>query len=509
MTWLRPISAQSTVLGARLAFNLDGGAQLYVTGDVEGLGRRGVAYQTVGAIGGSIRWSNRELSLAANLSNGTDPRTALQLVLTGTIRNRLPVANAGADQMLECGSGAGATVHLDASKSGDPDGSDDLKSFVWDWAGPAGPSEVSGQQLDVALPLGETTLQLTVADRAGATSLDSVKVTVADSKGPDIELSEQATLAACDSADFQLKVPVATDACSDDVTVEGELIAVDGAPITPIPVVDGKIVASPGTITVRWKATDGNGNVTTVDQDVEIGRSLALLASHGMNIGPGSSISTANGQPAGIGNEGREQVILASEVHSGSVFSVGSVLAASRVLIDGDVTTAGRFHAAARVQVTGTISENTTPTLPPIPEVTVAFPPPTGGDIFLHAGASRVLTPGSYGRLLATNRSTVTLGAGTYYFREFRVAPGATVKLANNVVLFVKDDFDWSGKVEQPAGASVSIELAGCETAVVDAPLNALLLAPSSHVIVKSDFLGQIFAREIDVGPRVDVTCHD
>lgn len=504
-----PLSAQSTVLGTRLAFNLDGGAQLYVTADVQDLGRKGVAYDTVGAIGGTIRWSARELSLNANLSNGIDPRTALQLVLTGTIRNRLPVANAGADQTLECGSPGGATVHLDATKSGDPDGSGDLKSFLWDFTGPAGAIELSGQEVDVTVPPGESAFQLTVGDRAGATSVDLVKVTVVDTKGPDIELSEQGSFATCDSADVQLKTPVATDACSDDVTVEGEVVAIDGVPVTPIPVVDGKVTASPGTITVRWTAADANGNVSTLEQLVDVGRSLALVAAQGMKIGPESSIVTTDGQPGGIANAGDQQLLLASNVHSGTVSSVGSVTAAARVLIDGDVTTSGRFHAASGVRVTGSIMEHTDPLLPPLPEVTVAFPRPTGGDVLLHAGSSRSLAPGSYGRVLATNRSALTLQAGTYYFRELRLAPGATLHLANEATLFIEQDFDWSGTLDQPDGGSLTIELAACDTAVVNAPLSALLIAPHTHVIVNDDFTGQIFARVIDVGPRVDITCHD
>src|SRR5579864_8326913 len=49
--------------------------------------------------------------------------------LSGTVANQQPVANAGADQTLECSGPNGSSAMLDGSKSSDPDG--DVLSFVW------------------------------------------------------------------------------------------------------------------------------------------------------------------------------------------------------------------------------------------------------------------------------------------------------------------------------------------------------------------------------------------
>lgn len=504
-----PMSGQTTVLGSFIMFNLDRGAQLYVTADVEGLGRLGVAYKTAGAIGGSIRWSNRELSLAANISDGTDPRTAMQLVLTGTVRNRLPVARAGEEQAVECTSPDGASVRLDGGGSVDPDGDSDLVSFQWSWANGDGPRQAGGQEVDVSLPLGDTLLQLTVADRAGATSTDSAQVTVVDSQGPEITLSEQAGFATCDSNEVVLIPPVATDACSDDVTLLGEVVAIDGSPVTPIPIVDGKVTVEPGTITVRWTATDAHGLASTADQDVTVGRSVALFSNDSMKIGPNCNIVTEDGLPGAIVNVGGGKVQLASRVHCGDVSSIGSIHAASQVLIDGDVETTGTFQSASGVQVTGSISQGVPVSLPVVPTLDVDFPAPAGGDVMLNNGQSRTLTPGSFDRVQITKGSKLTLQGGTFFFRELRVLPGATLLTSGGAALYVLNDLHWQGSLEQAGAGSLFIGLAGDKTAVVNAPLRASLVAPHAKVVLGGDFAGQLFADSIDVGPNVEVTCGD
>lgn len=120
--------------------------------------------------------------------------TSGDLTLTVTVMkqfiplNHPPVANAGADQEIECGT----AVTLDGSGSQDPDSTegtnDDIVLFEWiedfglDMENPLG----EGETLELDLDLGVHTVTLRVTDAAGASSTDETVVTVADSLDPEI-----------------------------------------------------------------------------------------------------------------------------------------------------------------------------------------------------------------------------------------------------------------------------------------------------------------------------------
>ena len=94
--------------------------------------------------------------------------------------NQAPVANTGADQVVEATSPAGASVTLDGSGSSDPDG--DTLSYEWRDAG----NNVVGTSASVTLtvPLGSHTFTLTVDDGKGGSHSDTVGITVQDTIPP-------------------------------------------------------------------------------------------------------------------------------------------------------------------------------------------------------------------------------------------------------------------------------------------------------------------------------------
>ena len=97
--------------------------------------------------------------------------------------NQPPVADAGADVIVEC-TGALTSVALDGTGSSDPDGHE----LSFEWSAP----QNSGATIDdvaTALttghfPIGPTLVTLTVADGLGGVSVDDVLVTVTDSTPP-------------------------------------------------------------------------------------------------------------------------------------------------------------------------------------------------------------------------------------------------------------------------------------------------------------------------------------
>jgi hypothetical protein len=90
--------------------------------------------------------------------------------------NQPPVADAGADQTVACTGASGTQVMLDGSASSDPD--NDELSYTWTGPFPEGGGTVIGVNPSVTLPLGKSTIHLTVDDGKGGTSSDSVVVEV-------------------------------------------------------------------------------------------------------------------------------------------------------------------------------------------------------------------------------------------------------------------------------------------------------------------------------------------
>jgi hypothetical protein len=97
--------------------------------------------------------------------------------------NQPPVADAGEDQTLEQTSCEGAEVMLDGSASSDPDG--DALSYSWSWDG----GNAEGVQPTATLPLGLTTVTLTVEDPSGLSDTDTVDIFVEDTTPPVIDFN--------------------------------------------------------------------------------------------------------------------------------------------------------------------------------------------------------------------------------------------------------------------------------------------------------------------------------
>jgi photosystem II stability/assembly factor-like uncharacterized protein len=175
----------------------------------------------------------------------------------GSAPNRPPIADAGADQIAEATSPEGASVTLAGSGSSDPDG--DPLGFAWSWSsGSAG-----GDRPVVTLPLGTTTVTLTVSDPQGASATDDVEITVRDTTPPEVALS-----APEDGATVSGTINVSAGAM-DAVEVAGVQLLIDGEPLGPEDTSEPREVpwdtrtASDGTHELSARGRDGAGNLAT------------------------------------------------------------------------------------------------------------------------------------------------------------------------------------------------------------------------------------------------------
>lgn len=90
--------------------------------------------------------------------------------------NHTPIANAGSDLTISCSSPSGTAVTLDGSGSSDLDG--DSLTYIWTGPFPEGGGTVHGVSPSVTLPMGISTMSLTVNDGFLDSSPDSVNVNV-------------------------------------------------------------------------------------------------------------------------------------------------------------------------------------------------------------------------------------------------------------------------------------------------------------------------------------------
>ena len=95
----------------------------------------------------------------------------------------LPIAAAGADQVIECAGSDGATVTLDGSVSIDP--ARGPLEFTWLTSSQA----VHGASPTLTLPIGTTRVDLWVRSEAGLIDQDSVTITVRDTTAPTLAVA--------------------------------------------------------------------------------------------------------------------------------------------------------------------------------------------------------------------------------------------------------------------------------------------------------------------------------
>jgi hypothetical protein len=173
--------------------------------------------------------------------------------------NTPPVANAGADQTVECG-GASTSVSLDGSASSDADG--DALTYEWrEGATVLG----TGATLNTSLAFGPHTITLKVTDPSGDFGEDTVNVNVVDTADPSITAPPNVSVSTGPGAsscgafvgDETLGTATASDGCSASVTVTR----------TGVPAGNNFPV---GTTIVTYTADDGHGHTANAYQSVTV-----------------------------------------------------------------------------------------------------------------------------------------------------------------------------------------------------------------------------------------------
>jgi hypothetical protein len=173
--------------------------------------------------------------------------------------NTPPVANAGADQTIECGGGL-TSVTLDGTASSDPDG--DTLTYEWrEGATVLGTTAM----LNTSLSFGPHTITLKVTDPSGEFNEDTVSVNIVDTTDPMITAPPNVSVNTGPSAsscgvvisNATLGNAIASDGCSASVTITR----------TGVPAGNNFPV---GTTIVTYTADDGHGHTKNAYQSVTV-----------------------------------------------------------------------------------------------------------------------------------------------------------------------------------------------------------------------------------------------
>lgn len=132
-------------------------------------------------------WVNRTASLNTANNIICASVTFLSPFVIVEPENQPLVANAGADQSVECTSQTGTPVTLDGSGSTDSDG--DALTYTWRENSTIIAGPTSSPTSTVTLNLGSHTIELTVDDGNGGTDTDEVIITVGDTTPPTLTVT--------------------------------------------------------------------------------------------------------------------------------------------------------------------------------------------------------------------------------------------------------------------------------------------------------------------------------
>ena len=249
----------------------------------------------------------------------------------------LPVADAGADQTVEC---AGTLTSVTLNGTGSTPGSGTINSYTWkEGATTLGTTAM----LNVSLPTGSHTITLTVTDTGGGSDSDDVVINIVDTTPPVINITGANPMIVECHTSFLDPGATATDGCAGSV------------PVTPSGSVNVNVPAS---YSIIYSATDGVNPTVTATRTVNVVDTTAPVISCPANIVvtlPPNSIATsmAVNYPAVTATDScSSSVTVNSSPASGSVFPVGTTTV-NATASDGTNTSTCSFTVTVLYSFTG------------------------------------------------------------------------------------------------------------------------------------------------------------
>jgi hypothetical protein len=443
---------------------------------------------------------------------------SVQLSLQGTLVEIAPINNPGPPQTVECDlvTGLGPAT-LDGSGTSNPAGGALTISWFNTSTTPGALLGV-GPVVNVLLPLGVTSITERSVNSSHDESVSQTSVTVVHRLPPILSVPTAVqTLTACaPDAPVKLSVPTAVDKCSPNVSVTGAVTVVNGAPAN-VPVgVDGSVTVAPGTFVVTWTAVDASGFTSSAQQTFNLVTNPTLYAMGQLQIGDGAHIVAGNVFGT-INNSGPGMTEIDPHAQTGSIASIPSVTVGDGAQVAGSIISADQIIVAPGATVNGPIEPHTLPMLTLFPTVPTTLPPTTGS-VHVKPGQFLALPPGSYGKIAIQPHATLSLTTGTYFASQLEMLPHSTVSLetaAGPVTLVIEGSWKNDGQFVDALHpvANILIDFLAPSPLLLDSSFGGTIVAPNATLVLggmghgsTEGFVGQFFAKSIEVAPNVTVT---
>ena len=368
---------------------------------------------------------------ATDPSNNTSEFSAcIEAVLN---LNQPPVADAGENQIVECGTPAGTDVTLDGTGSSDPD--DDDLTYAWS---ENGQPLATGPTPTVTLSPGTHTIDLVVNDGLVDSPPDQVQIQITDTSPPVI------TLLGADPILVEIGTPytdpgaTALDACDGDLT-------------------SAIIVANPvdsnteGEYTVTYTVADAAGNPASAPRTVEVvstPNSYVLVAAHSMHIKQHATVHTGF---AGVVDYGtppfqarRVELVIGPHAFTQTDVRVSS----PRVRIKNKATIAGTLvYDELKVGRHVTIGEHVTPGTWPLfedfglPDFVTGTPGTV--DILVRKRETVTLSPedGPFGTIRVKHKGSLILTGGEYHIGSMHLGTKVAVVVQAPTTMLIAGKF--------------------------------------------------------------------
>jgi len=193
---------------------------------------------------------------------------------------------------------------------------------------------------------------------------------------------------------------------------------------------------------------------------------------------------------ATVANAGTIQTNIGVKTELGRIISRAHVEVRNNGIVHGAIHTADTVGVGAGAEITGPIEEHAVVILPDL-TLNVPFPGVLQGTIELEPNQQQSAGPGYYNKLVVKQGAQATLSAGVYYFNDFDLEPGGTLRLVSTsgpVVIWVKNSFIFRGAYSDSAGGfpRVFAGYLGTTTAVVESKYRGTLSAPNAKISIST-----------------------
>lgn len=353
-------------------------------------------------------------------------------------------------------------------------------------------------------PVGTTAVIYTATDGSGNESTCTINVDVFDNESPVITLL----------GDNPMEVVRFSGAFSDP----GANVA-DNCDPNPALTISGTVNTNlPGEYTLTYVALDVAGNQSQVTRTVSVVDDPNILGHTFLYLADKKIMLDKMGQSEGDMHSNDEIDIKKGPVtYFADITAVGKIDIDKNITIDGDVTAGGELQLANNVVITGTATSYGNVSSEPLPQLSYSA---GGQNVKVKKNKTKVLAPGSYGKVEVEDKATLKLSTGDYFFEELKMKKKANLEITlttGPVTVNVVKKAEFKKRVLMsvlPFGESDSryVSVNSMEDVQVDqnSTMIGSFTAPEGKIQLKKDVYlrGSLCAEEIDIDKNADAFHH-